>query len=248
MGGMFLKELASEVVERSRMELSSLRTVPKGFRTVFDADTHYDCICPLPSSKGQASEPNISFSKVLAKCFGDIPVKHLILRSAPMKVKSTRLSASVRRSPDATRQIHYDTLDINPELRNWIQGKSILMYDDVCTWGNTSEAVRNLLLIMGAEQVDLITAFSTGPIMYASEYAFKAPTDSKMDLKDYLTGSGRLKAPTKELFEMVSRQAVEKHILTWDSQPNEKSWHDTFGKWISQRYPDMVLNDGVDVD
>lgn len=69
-------------------------------------------------------------------------------------------SRSIRRNPDAPRIMHYDTLSVDKAFAGDVQGKSILLYDDVFTWGNTSEAARNLLLLLGASEVDVLTYFS----------------------------------------------------------------------------------------
>ena len=77
------------------------------------------------------------------------PVAEMVLRVQPLKIKSTKLPKSVRNAKDAPRKLHLSTMLLNNDFMNDIAGKSILLWDDVVTWGNTSEGARNLLLLAG---------------------------------------------------------------------------------------------------
>jgi hypothetical protein len=111
----------------------------------------YDLVVPLPSSQGpRASPPNVD----------NVPrVDHALLRTVPMATKSTKLYRGDRIARDAPRLIHFGTMHVDGDDR--VRGARILLWDDVITCGNTSEAARNLLLLAGAHCVDLLTAFSS---------------------------------------------------------------------------------------
>lgn len=193
----------------------------------------YDLICPLPSSKGPASLSNMQVAQVIASAFNDhghfisSPIKlvPMVERFKPMKCKSTAEDRNVRRSKDAARIMHYDNMQLHPEFAKDVAGQSILLYDDVFTWGNTSEAARNLLLMAGAVEVDLITCFSTGDIFRSSIYE-KISEES-----------------SSESFKLVKSTLTEKIPLEWEQQKSLKEWHSHLKDFIKQHFPEFVPND-----
>ena len=172
--GRYLHALAHDVISETKHNLNSV-TFPHDMQSVFHRA--YDVIVPLPSSKGPASPPNNDICRVISRALGGVndagpPIEHVIKRTRPMLVKSTKADRSTRRNPDAPRLMHFGTMSIEPSLLDSIKNQKILLYDDVYTWGNTSEAARNLLLLAGASEVDILTVFSTGPMSRAATYEF----------------------------------------------------------------------------
>jgi hypothetical protein len=94
-----------------------------------------------------ATASNIECANMLSKAFGGVPVEFVVNRRFHLcRSKRSNTSAEIRQNKDAPRIMHYSTLSIEPSLMNCVKNKKILLYDDVITWGNVSEAARNLLL------------------------------------------------------------------------------------------------------
>ena len=151
------------------MKASVLESKAKQMDNVFSRD--YDIICPLPSSKGHASLANTSVAQAVASSLDCFPLLvKWVARAVPMAVKSTKSPRSMRMNKNAPKLMHFCTMVLEEEARGKIEGKKVLLYDDVMTWGNTSEAARNMLLLAGAKEVDVLTVFATGPLMRAATY------------------------------------------------------------------------------
>jgi predicted amidophosphoribosyltransferase len=137
---------------------NSVENTPEGKCTIFQRQ--YDVICPIPSSKGPVSIPNLKTAQMLSKSLLAQPqIELLVNRHRPMKLKSEMTDKSVRMEIDAPRKLHYSSMSIESSLLNSIRGKKILLYDDIIAWGNVTEAARNLLLILGAAEVDVFCVF-----------------------------------------------------------------------------------------
>ena len=152
---------------------------------------------------------------------------HLIQRFQPMACKSTKEDRNIRRSRDAPRIMHYDNMRLDPEFLNdgFIKGKSILLYDDVFHWGNTSEAARNLLLMAGAPEVDVLTCSCTGDSFRSSFY------ERINDLSN------------KESFKSQKGSLITKEHISWIGQTNMKEWHQNIKEYINSDFPEFVPND-----
>jgi phosphoribosylpyrophosphate synthetase len=203
----------------------------------------YDIICPLPSSKGPASDSNMRCAMMLSKAFGGgmnngPPVEFAINRHSPLLTKSTQTSAEIRRNIDAPRIMHFSTMSVEKSLLSSIKGKKILLYDDVITWGNTSEAARNLLLILGASEVDVFCVFGTGPSLQQNVYEFEPGNDS-LTAEELICSSNM----SPKYFKLKENTDLKKHILCWEGQKNLKEWNEHFGRWIADFHPEYVPND-----
>lgn len=242
MDGRYLKHYIPDVIRESMIQRKHLQ-MPfdhKSGMTVLDK--RYDVVCPLPSSRGPPSVPNREISQIIAKALGGPStndngphVEELICRHSPMTVKSTSTPRYVRTNPDAPRLMHFDNMSISGEHVESIKGQSILLYDDVVTWGNTSEAARNLLLLAGAAQVDCMSCLSTGDVMRAAQYERDAT------FKD---GNSTTTTAESEKFKLVHSQLVGKEYLRWgEIQPDINTWHRLFGEWIEERFPELIPND-----
>jgi hypothetical protein len=229
-----------DVIQKSRELAAALKDPEYPQASVFTRS--YDVVAPLPSSKGLASHSNVLMAKAVSKAFTDSggdagpPIEHLVLRRSPLPVKSTKLQRDVRNRRDAARLIHFDTMSLNPQCKSAIRGAKILLWDDVMTWGNTSDAARNLLLLGGAAQVDTITAFNTGQMARAHEYVVAEGMDPEQVLF--------AESPNKESFSLKSVQFLEKVVIDWNEEAHSiKQWHDDLGEWVSQGWPHFVPND-----
>jgi len=220
--GRFLRSYVHDCIQASKDGLSGLSSQV----TIFHRS--YDVICPLPSSKGPASKSNSEVAHVIAKVL-QTPICHFIVRRSPMTIKSTLTNRTLRTDPDAPRLMHYDSMQIDKTYLKNVKGSSVLLYDDILTWGNTSEAARNLLLLAGAEKVDVITCFSTGPVFRSAEYQL----NSEKDLTECQSVD----------FELVNSTLVEKGLLKWTTQKSLKEWHELVSQYTRAKFPEMVPND-----
>ncbi len=91
----------------------------QSLRSVVDATTvlhrEYDVVCPLPSSRGPASKPNVEVAEVIARSFGPVggdggPAVSisLVQRVQLMLRKSTATDKWTRQQSDSPRLMHYD--------------------------------------------------------------------------------------------------------------------------------------------
>lgn len=95
------------------------------------------------------------------------------------------------------------------------------------------------MLLAGAGRVDVVTVFSTGPMMRASTYSL-INLYSPQDLQEILCSN----SPDKDLFRLEKSVPVSKEILSWtDHQPSMKIWHEKLGIWIEKNWPSFVPND-----
>lgn len=78
----------------------------------------------------------------------------LIVRHKPAE-KSTEIRSNIRKTLDSSR--HFSTMHVNPNFRNSIAGKKIVVLDDYVTNGHTFEATRLLLEAAGAAKIYLIS-------------------------------------------------------------------------------------------
>lgn len=200
-------------------------------------DRKYQVVCPLPSSKGPPSKANSDVAKTMAATLNHFPqVLNLIVRHRPMHIKSTELDRSTRARVDAAKLIHYDNISVDPLYVKDIKGMSILLYDDVFNWGNTS--ARNLLLLLGAAEVDVLTCFSTGPVFRATTYGCSLDSN---DIPSVISDPLKM---SKDLFSLTGHTLVEKEFLKWPHhQETMKQWHDLTLQYIQQKFPEFVPND-----
>lgn len=227
-----------------KMVESGLPMYPE--HTIFDRS--YDLLVPLPSSVGPgASENNKTAAMAVSSAFSPViggdggpPIEEAVLRVQKMKVKSTKTDRNLRKHRDAPRQLHFSNMLLSKALVDQIQGQRILLWDDVCTWGNTSEAARNLLLIAGASRVDVITAFSTGPVTRAHTYSVNEnPTDSPLVVGQ--VGD----TPDKNNYEQKASILVSKELIEWEVTEKGplREWHEALGEWVEANFPHFVPNE-----
>jgi hypothetical protein len=251
--GRYLHGLTRDVLRESLHQLRMGRLAPSSHQETV-LSSQYDAICPLPSSKGPASAANIAMAKTIAsslspvhKSDGGPPVVlPFVVRHTPMPSKSTKTPKFIRADRDAPRIMHFDTMSLEPSLVDSIRGKSMLLYDDVITWGNTSEAARNLLILAGASRVDVITIFSTGPLMRGAEYEYLGSSPDTDGFKQRIKEQSSPKL-TKEDFRLLSSHLAQKDLLPWSEQSDHKSWHTSLGHWIEDHAPEIIPNDVIDV-
>jgi hypothetical protein len=238
--GRFLHHYIQDVMGASRSQCERLRSVLKGRPTQTIFSRKYDIICPLPSSKGQAAIGNQRITQSMAMALGITAVEPLILRFRPMAVKSTDTDRPLRVDRDAPRLMHYSNMMVNKEFVGDIRGASILLYDDVFTFGNTAEAARNLLLLLGAAEVDVMVCFATGLLYKSTEYGIDRLPDG-IDVATALTSSDHM---SPELFELVDCRTEQKDVLKWHShQETLKQWHDLTKAYVRANFPEFVPND-----
>lgn len=219
--------------------------------TIFDRS--YDLIVPLPSSGGPgASESNKTAAVAVASAFAPIvggdgapPVEEAILRVQPMKVKSTKTDRNLRKHRDAARQLHFSNMLVSQALVDQLKGLHILLWDDVCTWGNTSEAARNLLLIAGAARVDVLTAFSTGPITRAYTYSVTGNLNQSPAVKSPVIAGNVGDQPNLESYKQEASVLVSKELMEWETTQKGplREWHDALGSWVEANFPHFVPNE-----
>ena len=233
--------LLYDIVVASRQRLQSILETEDGViyppHSIFNRS--YDVIVPLPSSGGPgASESNKTAALAVASAFSPIPgddggptLEEMVLRVQPMRVKSTKTDRHLRKHRDAPRRLHFSNMLVNESLIEQIKGTKILLWDDVCTWGNTSEAARNLLLMAGASRVDVITAFSNGPITRAHTYSVshndESDTPADNDRRVTPTVSGKVgDHPDPDSYKQHASVLVSKELIEWDPDSENGSLRD----------------------
>jgi hypoxanthine phosphoribosyltransferase len=231
--GHFLNRFIYDAIDASIKGSFNSESLENPTQTIFHRK--YDFICPLPCSTGPPSRNNMAVTETIAKILTEtgrvksspLSIMPFIERFQPMKTKSTAEDRNVRRSPDAPRIMHFDNMRVDPAYTKdgLLKGRSILLYDDVFTWGNTSEAARNLLLMEGAAEVDVLTVFCTGDMFRSSTY-------------------NRISEGfTMDSYKLKKSLVVSKEPLSWVGQKNLKEWHQNMKGYIKDHFPEFVPND-----
>lgn len=179
----------------------------------------YDFVVPLPSSQGPASENNTQVAALVAKAFRAKTLE-AVQRVKP-KLQTSLTHPALRKRLDAPRLMHFDSMRVNPESLTALRGARVLLYDDIVTYGSTSEAGRNLLLLAGAARVDTIFAFSMGPHLQTAVY-------------DFVEGMSQEKlvaeSPSPNNFVLKSALVVPK------LEGDLPLWEKTFLTWVTTHY------------
>ena len=140
---------------------------------------------------------------------------------------------------DAERLSQFESLLVNPQYAKDIKGMRILLYKDVFNRGNLSEAARNLLLFLGAAEVDVVACFSAGQAHRSAIYSLKP--ELKGTAEELLTNESRM---TKDLFILQDSEYFMKRMLMWGDQKwSLRKWHDSMYLFIEDFFPEFVPND-----
>jgi ComF family protein len=127
------------------------------FMLLADAETGelpaYDLLLPIPMHKEKKSRRGYDQAEQIALSLGDklgIPVSAKLLA----RVRNTAVMSKL----DRNERLHnlQGAFEIVAEDAAALQGKSVLMVDDVFTTGSSADACAEVLLAGGAETVDLI--------------------------------------------------------------------------------------------
>ena len=133
------------------------------------ADILYDRICcedvdpdgviPVPVSRRRLRERGYDQSELMAKALGkrwDVPVWTDVLR----RKKNTPFLRGY--SPAEREEILRGVFSVSPSGIRRIQGKHVMLLDDIYTTGTTADACSRALLEAGAREVSLLTLASGG--------------------------------------------------------------------------------------
>jgi phosphoribosylpyrophosphate synthetase len=113
-----------------------------------------------PSSKpGKISRALQGFVQPVSRLFHAYFKEDLLLRAAAAPDTSLeRVKArNEARAPNVSFTDQSNTVHVNPEYRNLIEGKTVVVFDDFTTTGMSLEWARNLLYAAGAARVILVT-------------------------------------------------------------------------------------------
>lgn len=117
-----------------------------------------DFILPVPMHKFRLFKRRYNQAALLANALGQLSdIK--VLHHALIRYKNTPPQASLTSKQRYSNVKGAFTFD--KHFRNVIEGKNLLLVDDVTTTGATLEACSNVLLQSGAEQVNVLTVAKT---------------------------------------------------------------------------------------
>lgn len=106
-------------------------------------------LVPIPITKRRFRERGYNQATLLAKCFGksfNLPV----IENSLIKIKNTQKQGTAKSKEERMQNIIGSFGIKNTHL---IQGKNIIIIDDITTTGSTLVEARNLLLVNGAQKV-----------------------------------------------------------------------------------------------
>jgi ComF family protein len=112
-----------------------------------------DCLVPVPLHRLRLLQRRFNQSALLAKGIGrvaGVPVSLLALR------RMRRTAAQVGLAQDARQENVAQAFGVHPGYRKEVQGKAIVLVDDVVTTGSTVNACATALLDAGAARVDVL--------------------------------------------------------------------------------------------
>lgn len=152
--GVYEKALASEIVHLKRVPFISKHLASAIKRTLDQTDVAgLDFVIPVPLSKSRLIERGFNQATEIAKQVGD----HLKLRVDELSLTRTRETPVHRMSMD--RRARELTVEkafsvARPKI---VEGKSVLLVDDVLTSGSTASACAKALKKSGAANVIVFT-------------------------------------------------------------------------------------------
>ena len=178
--------------------------------SIYDEGLHreVDYWTIYPGHGGGPSPAFAPYIDLVAKLFRDRFIPDLLVRHTP-----SRKSAFARyggNSVDFYNQI--DTIHVNSEYRNQIQGKRILVFDDFTTQGFALECARNLLLAARCSEVIGVTIgkYQTDTNIFVPErgYAWDA-FEATSHLQDAFVGRLESGDITQEALRLIRESHVE---------------------------------------
>lgn len=102
--------------------------------------------------------------------------------------------------------------------------------------GEISEAARNILLM--ASQVDLVAAFSVGPVTRAHIYSVSD--------KRKIVVAGRVgDEPGMDDYQQEGSVLVSKDLIEWKTTSTDplRDWHHALGLWVEANFPHFFPNE-----
>lgn len=94
----------------------------------------------------------------------------------------------------------------------------------------------------GASRVDVIVAFSTGPITRAHTYSVKEQRETS-DTPVVLGQVGD--TPDADNYEQKGSILTSKELVEWEETEIGplREWHDALGAWVEANFPHFVPNE-----
>lgn len=123
----------------------------------------------FPSSNPDNNETSVSFLKEAVRVLvngGPRTGPEILIRHSSMQSKHS--SGNLRLVNKSAKD--FETLIINPILKNRIRGKVICIIDDYVTNGYSAESAKHLLLNAGAKQVIFLSIGKFGMKYYSTDY------------------------------------------------------------------------------
>lgn len=140
----------------------------------------------FPSSNSQKIDTPVNFIKEAVRVLvNGKPTNGLdiLLRKKSMLPKHNTVSQDRLNNKS---EKDFETLIINPELINDINGKVICIIDDYITNGYSAEATKHLLLKAGAKEIIFVAFGKFGTKYYSTEYSIDGLVDSTYSV-NYIT-------------------------------------------------------------
>lgn len=127
-----------------------LAAMMREYLNSYDIWDRFDCIIPVPLHEGRLKERGYNQSELLAKHiseYTEIPMRTDIL----FRIRATKRQSSLKRL-DRVLNVK-DAFKCNNDL----SGRKILLFDDICTTGNTLQSCAEALEQAGAEKICALT-------------------------------------------------------------------------------------------
>lgn len=132
----------------------------------------------FPSSNPQNTFTSVSFLKEAVRVIlngGPKKGPEILLRHQQMPAKHN--SGAIRLKTKSNND--FETLIVNPALKNNIKGKVICIIDDYITNGYSAEATKHLLLAAGAKEVIFLSFGKFGKKYFSTDYLIEGDVYSK---------------------------------------------------------------------
>ena len=120
---------------------------------------HYDIICPVPLFKTKLRERGYNQSEYICNGINSVLNIHQI-NELVVRIRHTKSQTNLKYFERLSNV--KDAFQINPEYKNIISGKSVLLVDDVMTTGATINEVIKVLRNEDVKEISALTIASAG--------------------------------------------------------------------------------------
>jgi len=139
-------------------------------RVAAEEDLLVDLILPVPMHRAKQKKRGYNQAEIIAKYLAELLCTP---HSGKLLLRTAKTPAMSRLRPEERRNNMENAFSIAPGAEKRIEGKRILLVDDIFTTGSTADACSNTLLNAGASEVRLI-CFASGANNLQSKIEYRA--------------------------------------------------------------------------